>query len=390
MSNLLRYTQQIFASLAGNNQLSEYGSFIASPPGNLYNGSTITPAIVQQLSNYLEGLYAATGGAYSPTIQDHNSLFYLLSYQIAYLLQKGIPEWDAGTTYFINDFVKVGEKIYISLQNTNLNHLVTDTAWWRYPDVYANSVTSNTNISAGTTITAGTGITATTGNIIASAGEISSMGDITSDNGDLNAPSGNVNANLVIASTGLTVKNGNKLSLYNVAETASTSFKSHPTATQQDYILPPAYPTVSGQALTSDTSGNITFGTPKIVPLGNETSQITISNNNWINLTAPINIGIGHWLIGGTANGSVTNGSFVTILYVGLNPGSGPTDPSDLSLGVNAARNETAGISGNSFFSLNTGLRYIYVNTPVLLYHQIYSAGSASTGGNFIAIPMGP
>jgi len=274
------------------------------------------------------------------------------------------------------------------------NELYNNGTWATYFKnalTYIKSGTFDGSVTAQTGFTATTGdIIATTGDIIAPAGEISSMGDITSDNGDLNAPSGNVNANLIIASQGLTVKNGNKLSLFNVAETAATSFKSHPTATQQDYILPPAYPTVSGQALTSDTSGNITFGTPKIVPLGNTTSQISISNNNWINLTAPINIGIGHWLIGGTANGSVTNGSFVTILYVGLNPGSGPTDPSDLSLGVNAARNQTAGVLGNSFFSLNTGLRYIYVNTPVLLYHQIYSAGSASMGGNFIAIPMGP
>jgi hypothetical protein len=267
------------------------------------------------------------------------------------------------------------------------NELYNNGTWATY---FKNALTY---IKSGTfdgSVTAQTGFTATTGNITVLSGGITANSSITSTSGDIIASSGNVNAYLIIASGGLTVKNGNKLTLFNVAETSATSFKSHPTATQQDYILPPAYPTVSGQALTSDTSGNITFGTPKIVPLGNTTSQLSIPNNNWINLTAPINIGIGHWLIGGTANGSVTNGSFVTILYVGLNPGSGPTDPSDLSLGINAARNETAGISGNSFFSLNTGLRYIYVNTPVLLYHQIYSAGSASTGGNFIAIPMGP
>ena len=95
MVALVRYTQQIFASLAGNNQLSEYGSFAASPPGNLYSGSTINPNIVQQLTNYLQGQYSAVGGSYSPTIQDHNSLFYLFSYQLSYILQSGIPEWAA-------------------------------------------------------------------------------------------------------------------------------------------------------------------------------------------------------------------------------------------------------------------------------------------------------
>jgi hypothetical protein len=386
MSNLLRYTQQIFASLAGNNQLSEYGSFIASPPGNLYNGSTITPAIVQQLSNYLEGLYAATGGAYSPTIQDHNSLFYLLSYQIAYLLQKGIPEWDAGTTYFINDFVKVGEKIYISLQNTNLNHLVTDTAWWRYPDVYANSVTSNTNISAGTTITAGTGITATTGNIIASAGEISSMGDITSDNGDLNAPSGNVNANLVIASTGLTVKNGNKLSLYNVAETASTSFKSHPTATQQDYILPPALPTTSGQSLVSDTSGNMSWG--NIQPLNTSSSLVTFPLSTWYSVAPGSTLQTGKYLICGHAQFNITTSTpFTATLYVGIEGGVGV--PSDLDEGINALTQSFGVSTGEAIISISLTNRFIIVNSPrvLYLYANVTASSSCTAGGNLIAIP---
>src|SRR6185437_13704395 len=95
MTNLARYAAKVFGSTAGSNQMAKYGSLIAAHPGNLYDGSTITPDIVQELSNYSDGLYAATGGAYSPTIQDQNSLFYLMSYQIAYLLEKGIPEWNS-------------------------------------------------------------------------------------------------------------------------------------------------------------------------------------------------------------------------------------------------------------------------------------------------------
>lgn len=107
MTRLARYTQQVFGSQAGSNQMAEYGSLVASPPGNLYSGTTITPAIVQGLSNYLQGQYAALSGAYSPTIQDHNSLFYLFAYQLAYLMNSGIAEWDSGTTYSTGNQVAV-------------------------------------------------------------------------------------------------------------------------------------------------------------------------------------------------------------------------------------------------------------------------------------------
>lgn len=156
MPNLSRYTQKIFASTAGANQLSEYGSFIASPPGNLYSGSTITPEIVQALSNFLDGQYAATGGTYSPTIQDHNSLFYLFSYQLAYLFQLGIPEWDSDTTYNIGSIVQSSGINYVSLQNNNLNNAITDGSYWTTPTqngvITPNSIPSDKEIFSGTTL----------------------------------------------------------------------------------------------------------------------------------------------------------------------------------------------------------------------------------------------
>lgn len=132
MADLTRYTQKLFGTSAGANEMAEYGSLIGSPPGNLYSGSTITPAIVQQLSQFQGGLYAAVSGAYSPTIQDINSLFFLLNYQVAYGLQKGIPDWDSGTTYYIGDIVKdsIGN-LYTSLINNNLNNAITNITDWK-------------------------------------------------------------------------------------------------------------------------------------------------------------------------------------------------------------------------------------------------------------------
>ncbi len=47
------------------------------------------------------------------------------------------PDWDAVTTYILGALAVSGDKAYRSLQNANLNHAVTDAAWWaEYPSVW--------------------------------------------------------------------------------------------------------------------------------------------------------------------------------------------------------------------------------------------------------------
>lgn len=130
MARLTRYTQSVFGSTATSNQMAQYGSLAAGTP-LLYSGSTITPAIVQALSNYSSGWFAAVEGAYSPAIEDQNSLDFLETYQLSYLMQLGVPEWDAGTTYYLGSLAQNGSGvIYRSLTNTNLNNALTVTASW--------------------------------------------------------------------------------------------------------------------------------------------------------------------------------------------------------------------------------------------------------------------
>ena len=131
MSRLARYTQKIFGSTAGSNQMATFGSEAAGFPFTC-DGATVTPTIVQGLSQYLSGWFSGVLGSFSPTIEDMNALFYLLSYQIAYLLQTGIPEWDSGTTYYVGDLVQDGSgQIYKSLTNSNLNNALTDATNWK-------------------------------------------------------------------------------------------------------------------------------------------------------------------------------------------------------------------------------------------------------------------
>lgn len=134
MANLGRFLQKIFGDIAGSNQLAEFGSAAASgfAGGNTYSGGTIDPDIVQNLSNYDEGYFAAVDGEFNPAIEDENALNWLWSRQLKYLFQKGVALWLTTETYYIGSFVSDGAGgLYYSLTDTNLNHAVSDTTKWR-------------------------------------------------------------------------------------------------------------------------------------------------------------------------------------------------------------------------------------------------------------------
>ncbi len=126
MAKILRKAAKVFASGAGVNQIAQFGSLAAGSPA-----FTTDPDVIQALSNYLTGWFGAVIGANSPAEEDMNAILYLLSYQVAYLLQTGIGEWNSTTTYYIGSFVSSGSKIYVSLTDTNLNHAVTDATNWK-------------------------------------------------------------------------------------------------------------------------------------------------------------------------------------------------------------------------------------------------------------------
>lgn len=159
MARLARYTQNLFASTATTNQIAEFGSLAAGSPAR-YSGSTITPAIVQTLSNYLSGWFAAVEGAYSPAIEDENALDYLFSYQLSYMLQLGIPEWSSTTTYYAGSIVQDGiGTLYVSIQNTNLNNALTVGTFWAAPPLPGVIVPNAVPYAAGMTLVSGQSMT---------------------------------------------------------------------------------------------------------------------------------------------------------------------------------------------------------------------------------------
>lgn len=128
MAKIARKTQKIFGSTAGFQQIAQFGSLAASAPV-----FTTDPDVIQALSNYLQGWYAAVIGANSPAIEDMNAVLFLYAYQLAYMMQEGVAEWDAGTTYYTGSLVNDGSGVlYISLTNNNTGNLLTDFANWGY------------------------------------------------------------------------------------------------------------------------------------------------------------------------------------------------------------------------------------------------------------------
>jgi hypothetical protein len=195
MAKLSRYTQKIFGSSAGSNQLGEYGSFAAGSPAR-YSGSTITPAIIQTLSNYLTGWFGAVVGNNSPTIEDMNALCYLFAYQLAYVFQAGVPEWDSGTTYYIGSIVNdsVGN-LYISLTNSNTGNALSSTANWQ---VHSNS-TVQQGISSNYTILPTDSFVLAFGNITLTMPDATTVTGLQYDIINTNASVGNV---IAITTTG--------------------------------------------------------------------------------------------------------------------------------------------------------------------------------------------
>lgn len=130
MANIPRKTQQVFAgALSPSGNIAKFGSLAALAPG--YSGDLAliqTPAWLLGLAN---SLINAPGGLASPALEDFNALFYVITTQLAYLLQTGIGEWDAGTDYQTSSMCRVGDVVYMSKVDNNSNHLVTDTNFWK-------------------------------------------------------------------------------------------------------------------------------------------------------------------------------------------------------------------------------------------------------------------
>lgn len=120
-----RKTQKIFGSdLTPSGNVAVWGSLAAASPSYSSDPATI------QSTRWLNGFNDAVVGNRSPALEDLNGLMLVITQQIAYMLQSGVPEWDAGTTYYTNQFVRSGADLYLSRTDDNVGNAVTSTVNW--------------------------------------------------------------------------------------------------------------------------------------------------------------------------------------------------------------------------------------------------------------------
>lgn len=108
MAKLTRVFQKLFGSTSGSTQIGIFGSLAAGSPQ--FAGTN--PAAVQTLANFEGGWPAAVVGGNSPALEDLNALCFLYAYQLSYLFQQGIPEYDDSTTYFYGSVLQSNGSYY--------------------------------------------------------------------------------------------------------------------------------------------------------------------------------------------------------------------------------------------------------------------------------------
>ena len=129
MPRITRKQQKIFAENASNNGV--FGSLQSNDPV-----TSSDPATIQSRAAFSNGWNDATYSAdLLPPLEEFQAIQYVVTRQLAYLLQEGIPEWDANTTYYKGSIVKVvsgtAYTLFESIVDTNTGNQTTDTTKWK-------------------------------------------------------------------------------------------------------------------------------------------------------------------------------------------------------------------------------------------------------------------
>lgn len=140
MAKLARIFQKIFGSTASAGRIGVFGSLNAGSPA-----TTTNPATMQSLTNWLQGWDGSILGNNSPPLEDMNAAFYVAHYQLAYLMQQGIPEWNSSTSYYIGSLAQDSYgNIFTSIIDDNLNYALTDSTKWAKFSTRLNLVETST------------------------------------------------------------------------------------------------------------------------------------------------------------------------------------------------------------------------------------------------------
>ena len=155
MAKLTRKLLKVFGTSGGASYFEQFGSYVAAA-----QSYTKDIELIQGLAAWVNGWQnAVVTSNKAPLMEDMNAVMLVHSYQTAYLLQEGVPEWSATTTYYIGSVVKKTgtTEMYGSLTNDNLNQpppVQTDDANWKWINapsainLVGNSLKSNLQVQA--------------------------------------------------------------------------------------------------------------------------------------------------------------------------------------------------------------------------------------------------
>lgn len=130
MTKYARITGKVFGSSASASgadpEIGQFGSALAGT----YNGTTDV-ATIQALPAWQDGFIGCvTPNTQFPPLPEMTGFGKVLSQQICYLLQQGIPEYDSGTTYYTGNWVSYNSSIYVAKADNFSNVAPTDTTKW--------------------------------------------------------------------------------------------------------------------------------------------------------------------------------------------------------------------------------------------------------------------
>lgn len=238
MAKLPRTTQKIFGKNAPENQITTFGSIKAGTP--------VYTQLASQIMNsaFESGWSEAVEDDYAPYRQDRNAVDTAITQQLAYLFQDGIPEWDAGTTYYKGSVVKVvnGNALtfYKSIADNNTASVNTTASWHKMLEINASnqivSPTINTPTISGGSMSNGTFANPTfsgTVNIPLASQSSSTDSTIAASIGWVNNPSLSTN---IVHRTGVESISGNKTFNDSATFKAGLELKPITTVTHGGYI----------------------------------------------------------------------------------------------------------------------------------------------------------
>lgn len=144
MARLAKVSQPLFGGnlTAADQEVAVFGTMKTADP--VY---TVDMPTLMGSAAYAGGWADAVEVGYAPFMEEMNGVQYGFSYQIAYVMQEGIPEWDSETTYFKGSIAKLvsgsGFKLYNSKTDSNKGNLLTDTSNWELVYDTAAAYTAN-------------------------------------------------------------------------------------------------------------------------------------------------------------------------------------------------------------------------------------------------------